>query len=260
MKSKWWHKWFRLNRLIPLATIIAVFVAILLSVFQVVQFSFFENLVLTLLGLIAVDAFVERMEILERILKDVEPVANVGPELLPEQILLTEKPFKKFINGAEEIFIFGGSLAGLFSKEYKCIDEWLASKSNTMMKIILVDPELVLDGKITVQSLFRYLDWDEKTARDYYAHETLKSLKVIQSLQKTYPDRIRLRLTKETPSVTILMADKRKARVSINLYQNDPTERPIFEVDRDDHYSWYLTFEKLYYHEIWENSRTLDVK
>lgn len=258
MNPRWWHNWMKLDKLIPVSGIVAAFAAITLSIFQVVEFSFFENIVLALLGLIAVDAFVERMGILERLLRGVEGADNVGPELLPEQILLSRKPFKKFIHRAEEVFIFGGSLTGLFSNEYRTIDEWLASNGGARMKIILVDPELVMEGKITVQSLFRYLDWDEKTAREYYAQETIKSLQVIKSLQKTYPGRIQLRLTKETPSVTLLMVDKRKARISINLYQNDPTERPIFEVNKDDHHPWYMTFEKLYYHEIWEKSRSPD--
>ena len=260
--SQSWRRWIRLDRLIPLATILSAFLAILLAGFQVLDFSIFEGLALALLGLMGFDALAERMGILERIQTRLESIENVGPSLWPESKLLRERTFKDFISGANEIFIFGGSLTGLFNKEYKTIHDWLSSKKSAKksatLKIILVDPQLVRDGKITVQSLFRYLDWEEEKAREYYAHEAVKTLEIIASLRRIYPGTIKVRLTKETPSVTILMVDQRKARISINLYQNDPTERPMFEIHKDDPHPWYTTFEELYYRQVWEKSRPLN--
>jgi len=258
MESNWWRKWIKLEKLIPLTTLIAALIAILLQFFSNFELTIFENLVLALLGLIGFDAFIERMGVLEKILTGVEENNRVGPEVRVEQELLKEKSFKEFINKSKEIFIFGGSLAGLFNNEFEAIEQWLASNEVAKMKIILVNPQLVLEGKITVQSLFRYLDWEEHRAREYYAQETEKSIQILKSLQRVYPNRIQIRLTKETPSVTILMVDNRKARISINLYQNDPTKRPAFEISTDDHDAWHSIFEKLYCKQIWEKSKDID--
>lgn len=265
MQTKWWHKWRKLDRVVPFATMIAVLVAIILSLLQVIKFSFFENLTLTLLGLISFDAFIERMGILERILRGVERPQHIGPSLMSEEKLLNQYPFEEFIHGAEEVFIFGGSLAGLFKREYDAIVDWLALKenekkknsktNNANLKILLVDPKLVKKGKITVQSLFRNFGMDEAHARTAYAKDVEETLMVISELQKSFPNRIDVRLTKETPSITIMMVDQRRARISINLYQNDLKKRPIFEIHKDVNHEWYSTFENLYYKQVWDLSR-----
>lgn len=232
MTTRWWNKWLKLDRILPLATIIAVIVAILLSIFQVLELTFYENLVLALLGLIGFDSFIERMGILDRILKALERKEKVGPEILLEEDLLSERPFDEFVSGADEVFIFGGSLAGLIKHEYNTIERWLTTikenskihtskKRGANLKLLLVNPDLVRKGRITVQSLFRYFGMDEKHARKEYATDVEKTIRAIGELQKSFPGMIDIRLTKETPSITLVLVDRRKARVSINLYQND---------------------------------------
>jgi hypothetical protein len=274
MNPRWWQKWFKLDRLIPLVTMIGVLSAIALSFVKEsrVNFTLFENLVLVLLGLISFDAFIERMGILERILKALERVEPKGPELWAEQDLLNGQSFENFIAGAGEVFIFGGSLAGLFKNEFDVIHHWLDSLEENgrtkikrrkkvheaNLKILLVDPQLVRKGKITVQSLFRYFGLSEDRARKAYAKDVEDTLRIISVLKNLFPDRIEIRLTKETPSVAALMVDQRKARISINLYQNDLKKRPIFEIHKDQHREWYSTFESLYYKQVWEESRRYD--
>lgn len=269
MKSKWWSKWLRLDRILPLATIIGVFIAILLSIFQVVELTLFENMVLGLLGLIGFDSFIERMGILEKILKALERKEKVGPELLLEEELLSKQPFDEFIRGANEVFIFGGSLAGLIKHEFNTIETWLGTvkESNNNhngegkdanLKLLLVDPQLVRKGRITVQSLFRYFGMDDAHARKEYAKDVEKTIRAIGELQKSFPAKIEVRLTKETPSVTLVLVDKRKARVSVNLYQNDLKKRPIFEIRKDEHYGWYDTFENLYYRHVWDCAQRIE--
>lgn len=127
MNPKWWHKWLKLDRLIPLATMIGVLVTVALSFVKDsgLDFTIFENLVLVLLGLISFDAFIERMGILERILIALKRVEPKGPELWAEQDLLNGQSFENFILGAGEVFVFGGSLAGLFKNEFDAIHHWL---------------------------------------------------------------------------------------------------------------------------------------
>ena len=268
MKQKRWQKWLRFDKVVSLTTIIAAGIAILLSVFGITELTLFEELTLGILGLIAIDALVERVNILERILEAVRVEERHGPELQTEHKLLGEHPFDSFIHGAGEVFICGGSMAGLIKNEFHTLETWLgalkdvngqsARENGANLKLLLVDPELVRKGRITVQSLFRYFGMNEAHARREYAKDVEKTLRAVSELQTAFPGRVEVRLTKETPSITMLMVDRHKARVSINLYQNDLKNRPIFEIRKDDHHDWFDMFDTLYCCRVWDTAAQFD--
>jgi len=85
-RSNWWHKWK--GRIIPLVTVIAAFVASIMSMLGKLNMSvIFQSLTLSLLGLLALDALFERMGILEKILERLGPDEVAEPRLLLEEKL-----------------------------------------------------------------------------------------------------------------------------------------------------------------------------
>lgn len=63
------RKWISPDRVIPVMTILGAAIAIALSTFQIITLSISENIIIALLGLIAIDGLTERLTLLERILE-----------------------------------------------------------------------------------------------------------------------------------------------------------------------------------------------
>lgn len=98
--KKWWHDWIRPQRSIPLATAVGAFVALLLAGLGILTVSIPEGVVLSLLGLLAIDALVERMGILERIQHSLDVVTRIGesrPGLAWESDVFHEVPFENYL-------------------------------------------------------------------------------------------------------------------------------------------------------------------
>jgi|GEM_PF-2501065 len=66
-KSRTWHRWFTLGRIVPVLTIISAGTAISCSIIGVLETGVAENVTFALLGLLAIDALTERIGVLERI-------------------------------------------------------------------------------------------------------------------------------------------------------------------------------------------------
>lgn len=66
-KTSIWKQWFKPSRLIPVLTILAAGITIVLSLLNVFKLSIAENIIIALLALLAVDALSERLNILERV-------------------------------------------------------------------------------------------------------------------------------------------------------------------------------------------------
>jgi len=258
--KKWWHDWIKPERLVPLGTVIGAFIALLLAGLGILTISIPEGIMLSLLGLLAADALVERMGILERIqhrLELIDQSEETEPRLMWEPDILRDEPFEKYLRGANELFVSGGSLIGLFREQREVIERWLSQTPDAKLRLILVDPKLVREGKISVESLYRDKDNGEDEGREIYARETDRALGMIASLQKGFPGKIEVRLTKETPSVTVMMIDRSKARVSVNLYRVYPTQRPAFVLSKAKHPTWFKPFEERYYIELWNKSKPI---
>jgi len=105
-----------------------------------------------------------------------------------------------------------------------------------------------------VESLFRDSTESEADGREIFAREVDKALEMIGLFQKRFPRRIKVRLTKETPSVTVMMTDRSEATVSLNLYRVYPTQRPALVLSKSKHPAWFSLFEERYYTELWSTA------
>jgi uncharacterized membrane protein len=144
--NKWWHVWVRPERLVPLGTVISAFVAMLLATLGILKMSVPEGIILSLLGLLAADALVERMGVLERIQNSLESL-NLSdenePQLMWELDMLENEKFEKYLQGANELFISGGSLIGFLNDQREVLEKWLSQTPDARLKLILVDPKLL---------------------------------------------------------------------------------------------------------------------
>lgn len=246
------HNWINLQRAVPLTTAILAFVAIAAARLGFLNLSIPEQLLLAVLGLLAVDALVERMRILEHIHHSLDIIgrrAEFQPRLMWETDLLQEVPLDKELQGVNELFVSGGSLFGLLSRQRDLIRRWLSQTIDAKLLLILEDPEAARKGKTPVWSS------DIDRGRETYAQDIERSLTIIKSLKEEFSEKIEARLTDQVPSLTIMMIDRSKARVFLNLYMGGPEQRPIFELSKTRHPEWFRLFKERYYDQLWKESR-----
>jgi uncharacterized FlaG/YvyC family protein len=247
--KKWWFNWSKIQKLVPLIPVVGVIVAILLSITGRLIISIPEGLILSLLALLSIDALLERMTILERIQKNLDELGSSRPQLRWDSDLYEETPFEKYLQGVEELFVSGGSLISLFTVQREVIARWLKQTSDAKLKLILVDPDALRAGKVTVESL--HIDQNKET----YARDIDKSLIIIKNLQEGFPQKIEFRLTDQIPSLTVMIINKSEAMIALNLYTAYAGQRPAFEVSRIKHPIWFKLFYERYYVNLWEKSK-----
>jgi hypothetical protein len=155
-----------------------------------------------------------------------------------------------FLNGVNELFVSGGHLNNLLVSEKYAITSWLTSNANAKLKLILESPKAARSNHTPVGAGSR---------KDYInlIHSSLDILaeQMGQFNTKDNPPRIEVRLTDEVPSLTVMIADNHKARINLNLYLGRPVDRPVMEISRARHKTWFDLFDERYRKILWAASR-----
>lgn len=244
-----WTDWIKLQRSIPILTAATAFVTITAANLGLFKMPFHSQVILTILGLLAIDALVERKRILEQMRHSLDILSGGGelhPSLMWEKDALQRSPLDEYMQGANEVFVSGGSLTDLLSRQREVIQTWLSQTKDARLLLILENPVTARKGKTPV--------WSSDIDREIYATDIETSLKVITNLKKEFRGRIEVRLTDQVPSLTTLIVDRTKARISLNLYMGGPEERPVFELAKTTHSKWLELFEKRYRNQLWKQS------
>jgi len=249
--NKTWLSWFQFQRLIPLSTALGALLAVMTSFVGIINLTTFEQIVLTLLGLISIDALTERLKLLEQMSDNIRMLAGSSeaqPTLIWENELLQLAPLELYLRGCEELFVSGGHLYYLLSGQHELIRSWLYQNKKTTLKLILENPDAAFNGKTPVWS--SSIDKSRKP----YVQEIGFSLSIISNLMKEFPNRIEVRLTDQTPSLTVMIVDREKARVGLNLYLGGRERRPFFEIVKSKQPDWFKLFEDRYRNLLWTES------
>jgi len=134
MRPSWWKQWLKPSRVVPLLTILGAGITNALSLFGLLRLSTSESIIIALLGLLAIDALVERKSILEK----VESLLN-GPS--SKQALKTRAEILTPPNHAQaatEICILGLHGATGITPYVGFYEQKL--REGCKIRIILVDP------------------------------------------------------------------------------------------------------------------------
>jgi hypothetical protein len=129
------HKqWFKPSRLIPLLTILGAGAAIVLSLLNILALSLAEDIIIALLALLAVDALIERLSLLEKI------EAKLGGLLVGQTLRKRDRlpPVEEQASHASEICVAAMSGIALISRHYGFFEKKL--KSGCSIRIILLNP------------------------------------------------------------------------------------------------------------------------
>lgn len=126
---------FRLNRVIPLLTILGASVSITLPLFTGIKLSTAENIIIALLGLLAIDALTERLSVLEKIETKLSNL-SVKQALKPRSQMISVEDQAANATDIGIVAISGVSLG------YRHVDFFEKKlKQGCKIRIILLDPD-----------------------------------------------------------------------------------------------------------------------
>jgi len=130
-----WKVLFKPSRLIPFLTIIGAGTAIVLSIISVISLTTSENIVIALLALLAIDAFIERLSVLEKIENKLSNLSKV--QILNKRVDLL-KPTEQ-AKHASEICILAVSAVSIITPYIGFYKNKMKGGCN--LKVILLNPD-----------------------------------------------------------------------------------------------------------------------
>lgn len=172
---------FRLSHIIAILTILGSGCAIILSLLKIMELTRAEEIIITLLGLIAIDALIERLHILEKIESKLDkeqykPILRRRVEILPPD---------KLAKNASSIYVLAISAYSIISGKYP--DFYKSKlKEGCYIKFILLSPDSKYFDSLDQQIL------SDIETKDHI-NSSLRILKPLSEL-KNYKGKLEIRL------------------------------------------------------------------
>lgn len=226
-----WRDWLKFRRLLPLITIAVALGAVGLSQFGVLEMSNAEEVIITLMALLAIDALVERMGLLEKI--------DARIEKWPEEEILRDRSklnrMEELAAGATEIWAAGISLVSI-TRPY---DSFYLQKlrEGCNLRFLLLDPN---SKAVKV--------WNKKQQTPTAKRDIKSSLQSLDNLIKheKVKGKCEVRLTQAfLPfSLVIVNGQKEHGKMTVEMlaYKKNLHDRPHLQLTKRDHEKWFRFF------------------
>lgn len=217
--------------MLPLITIALALGAVVLSLFGFLETTVAEEVIITLMALLAVDALVERMGLLEKM--------NARIEKWPEEEVLRDRSklnrMEELAAGATEIWAAGTSLVSII----RPYDHFFLQKLKEGCNLRF----LVLDPKSEAAHV-----WDKKQQTPTTKRDIKSSLQSLDNLikQRRLKGRCEVRLAQAfLPfSMVIVNAQKEYGKMTVEMlaYKKNLHDRPHLQLTKRDHEKWFRFF------------------
>lgn len=244
------RRFLKLRNVVPFFIIVVAFMATFFTTPFGLQR---DQILLALLAFLAIDAIIERTEILTYIESDVETIK----ELITSQT--TGKDFFRFrkdfpriehliAEAEQEIWVSGivlvtmVPLSGIFNSKLK---------QGFKLRFLMVNPA----ENNTLQDTGIYFGEDPD---DIAAKITASLNDLYRKLVKTYPEQVEIRLTDHRPNLGYFIVDPHRKQgymtVEPYLYRTESSQRPMFLLSQEDSrwFSVYLADFEL----LWSKAQT----
>jgi hypothetical protein len=204
-----------------------------------------EQVILALLGLLTIDTFIERLGALDEISENVHIIRSKIGEKEFLHVRSTEMPpLERYLEGAREFYVSGGSLAGLVP-EYR---QFLREISETCdLRFVLLNPNS--------PALEAAANWAGAPPERFKKEIEVTLLILGELIADGAP--LQVRLNNSIPALSVMIVDGSAAhgriRVGVNPHQCPPSRRPFFELTRGDDERFYALFYERY-EALWEES------
>ena len=210
-----------------------------------------EQVILTLLAFLAIDAFIERLGALNEISESVSFIrSKIGLKGLLHERSSEMPPLERYLEGAREFFVSGGSLAGLVP-EYREFFREISEKCD--LRFILLNPDS--------PALDAVAKWADAQPERFRKEIEVTLLILGELIANGAP--LKVRLNNSIPALSVMIVDGSashgKVRVGVNPHQCPPARRPFFELTRREDERFYLLFYERY-EALWKQSEPWEVE
>ena len=237
-----WKQWLKPSRLLPLFTILGAGVAIVLSLFGIITLSIAENITIALLGLLAIDALSERLNVLEGIENKLSSL-SAGQTLKSRTEVL---PVDIHAAHATEICFVAISGISLRVRYFGFLEKKI--KDGCRVRVILLDPDELGVQACNLISRVTTAQADIRSA--------LESFRGLMQLEKV-KGKFEVRLSKAFIPFAMQAIDLHKASgsmvVEFHTYKKTLNERPHIFLTALDHPQWF-DFYRQQFEQAWSES------
>lgn len=218
-----------------------------------------EELTLTLLGFLAIDALLERTTFFRSLRETIHRMSL--QRCLRSRLDPDFEDFRSFCAGGREIFVSALSLGFVAVQQRFVLEEGL--RRGVSFRFLVVDPRLPDEAFQIIA------EHDERSNDPEFAHilrnEIETALRILGGLQNI-PGRcghVEVKAARGLPVFTITMVDPLedtgKMRVELRPYKRNQGARPYLELRKQEIHDryWYDFFVEHYYKMLWEDSETI---
>jgi hypothetical protein len=213
-----------------------------------------DQIVLALLGLLAIDALVERLEHLERIEGEISDVKGLLSPKISAEVFFKDRAsmpdLDERMKGAREICISGLSLMTIGTTHLSIFKRKWAE--GCQFKFLLVNPESEA-AKIAANTPLEALTPDRFVLQIQTSLAGLKDL----LLESPMGGKAEIRLLNTVPPFSSLIIDGTQPygviQVQLYVYRCPLGQYPIFEIHRVRDWRWYDRFYKAF-QELWDEA------
>lgn len=210
-----------------------------------------EQVILTLLAFLAIDTFIERLGALDKISENVSFIrSRVGLKGFLHDRSSEMPPLERYLEGARELLVCGGSLAGLVP-EYR---EFLREISETCdLRFVLFNPDS--------PALEAVAKWAGARPERFKKEIEVTLLILGELIANGAP--MKVRLNNSIPALSVMIVDGSaphgKIRVGVHPHRCPPSRRPFFELTRREDERFYPLFYERY-QGLWEETEPWEVE
>ncbi len=237
-----WKSWLKIGRLIPLLTISAAAIVGILSLLGRFQVTMAEGVIIALLTLLAVDALVERLSLLEKI--DERLGRLPAQEFLQDRSQLIR--MEELAANATEIWAAGITLVSILHPYYHFYLRKLRDGCN--LRFMVLDPG---SGAAKIR--------DKQLPATTITEDIRTTLVVLGNLrsQKELKGKCEVRLSPSYLPFSLVIVDgtKDKGRMIVELltYKTDLGQRPHLILRKQENYRWFDFFNGQF-EGLWKDS------
>lgn len=244
------REWLTLGRLIPLLTALCAFIGNILGLFGLIEVSVSESIILLAIGLLAIDALTERLQILSRIETALTRIDR--PKLIADDFLHSSyqhlPPLMVQLQSVKELWVSGTALSDLLVRNEDVLKS-LIMQSGLRVRFLIAFPKNPLNSEI---AHIVYADVKEPLERlELSLQRTINQLKDL--IDKTPDGQVEVRFTKRFPlySLFIIDGNSPKGKLNVHLYNHINSTPIIFELTASTDAQWHKKFVNEFQH-LWD--------
>jgi hypothetical protein len=249
------RQWLNPGRIIPLLTAISVFAGNILGLLGVIQISVVEGLILLAIGLLAIDALTERIQILSRIEIALQRIQR--PKSTSEDFLISSysqiRPLSERLLTARQLWVSGTNLVHLLTHHEEILIECITQRG-LEVKFLIASPESPFIGEMAI------MNYPESSnpLEIFTVSMNKTSVQLRELIKKSPTTQIEIRYLTHYPLQSLLIIDGGlpDGEIQVNLYKHTRTPIAVFLLESPSATQWYRVFldEFLY---LWNSATDL---